>query len=76
MDVVQLAVLQSPEDVLHGVTTPGEIAGIPAEEVLFPVGQQLGIVQRPPATHDRIAFEIDVDAALLGLFEQLGVGGL
>ena len=52
-----------------------KFAGIPAVEVLRPVGQQLRVVERAPAPDDRVADEVDVDAALLRLLEQLRVRG-
>ena len=73
VDAVQFAVFQAPQDVLHGVGAPAEIGRIPAEEILLPVGQQLGVVGCAPAARDRVALEIDVDAALVGLLEQLSV---
>ena len=38
--VIQLAVVQAPEDVLNSIRAPAEIGRIPAEEVLIPVGEQ------------------------------------
>ena len=44
---------------------------VPAEEILPPVRQKVGIVGRAPAAGDRIADEVDVDAARSRLLEQL-----
>ena len=40
VDSVQLAILQTPEDVLRSIPAPSEISRIPAKEILFPIGQQ------------------------------------
>ena len=64
---IELAVLQAPEDVLDPVGAPAEVGGVPAEEVLLPVGEELRIVGRAPAARDRVAFEVDVDRSLLAL---------
>src|SRR5207253_3055341 len=53
---------------------PSEISRVPTEEILFPIGQQLRIVGGAPAPRNRVALEIDVGLALLGLREQLGMG--
>ena len=66
---VHLSVVEPPEDVLDPVRPPAEIGRIPSVEIARPTRQQIGTVGRPPTPRDRIAREIDVDPALLGLFE-------
>ena len=73
VDAVELTVLEAPEDVLGLVGAPSEVAGIPAPEVLPPVRQEFGIVGRAPSADDRIADEVDVDAAFGRFLEQLRV---
>src|SRR4051794_24468115 len=75
MHVVELAVLETPQDVLRSVGAPAEVGGVPAEEVLLPVRQQLGIIGRAPAADDRVALEVDVDAAGGRFGEELLVRG-
>ena len=75
IDSVQLSIVEAPEDVLSGVGAPSEVGRVPAEEVLLPVGQQFRIVGSSPAAGDGVALEIDVDAAFLGLLQQLGMSG-
>ncbi|HEX9365523.1 MAG TPA: hypothetical protein VF921_02790 [Vicinamibacterales bacterium] len=75
VDAVQLSVLEPPEHVLNLVRAPAEVRGIPAEEIRLPVREVGRIVDRAPAAHDRVADEIDVDAALLRFVEQLRMGG-
>ena len=72
---VQFAVVETPQNVLRCVGAPSEIAGIPSEKVLLPVGQQLRIVRCAPAACDGITFEIDIDTALLRLLDQLRMRG-
>ena len=71
---IQFAVLQPPEHVLGVVCAPAEVAGIPAAEVLVPMGQEIRVVGRTPAPRDRVAEEVDRNAAVLRLFEQLQMG--
>src|SRR5262245_18847549 len=52
IDIVQLTVLEPPEDVLRPVGTPAEVPCVPPEEVLFPVREQLGVVERTPSAND------------------------
>ena len=66
---VQFAVVETPEDVLDLIGAPSEIGRIPTEEILFPIGQQLGIIRGPPAARNGIALEIDVDATLPGFLQ-------
>jgi len=56
------------------VRSPPEIRGVPAEEVLSPIREQIWIVGRAPAADDRIAREIHVDAASARFVDQLSVG--
>ena len=74
IDSVQLAVLQAPEDILGSITAPAKVSRVPAEEILFPVGEQIGIIDGAPPSCDRVAFEVNVDPGLLRLREQLGMG--
>ena len=62
---VELAVLQAPEHVLRLVRAPAEVRGVPAREVLLPVGEEVLVlrVARAPAARDRVAHEVDVDLA-------------
>jgi hypothetical protein len=76
IDPIELAVLQPPEDVLDTVRAPPEIRRVPTEEVLVPVLEELRIVSRPPPPRDRIAFEVDIDAALPGFREQMFMGDM
>ena len=73
---IELAVLEAPQDVLRLVAGPAEVGGASAEEILFPVCEKLGIVGRSPAPHDRVADEIDVDAAFGRFRDELLVDGL
>ena len=73
-DAVELAVPQAPEDVVRRVAPPAEVRRIPAVEVPRPVGQESGVVGRPPSSRDRVALEIDVDLPPLRLRDQLPVG--
>ena len=74
VDSVQFPIVETPEDVLSLIGAPAEIGRVPTEKVLFPIRQQRGIVGRAPTPRDRVAFEIDVDAALLRFLEQLRMG--
>jgi hypothetical protein len=71
VEAVEFTVLQAPEDVLDPICTPAEIGSVPAEEVGLPVLEQLRIIRGTPSARDRVAFEVDIDAALFGLFEEL-----
>ena len=73
---VELAIFHPPEDVLHAIGAPAEVGGVPAEEVLLPVGQVFGVggVRGAPAAGDGIALEVDVDPAQLRLGEEVLVG--
>ena len=62
IDAIEFAVFETPEDVLDAVGAPAEIARVPAEEVLRPVFEELGIVGGAPAAGDGVAFEVDVDS--------------
>src|SRR5439155_5908736 len=73
VDAVELAVLEPPEDVLRLVAAPSEIGGVPAEEILRPVREEIRIVGRAPAPRNRVAGEVDVDAALLRFVDELRV---
>src|SRR5262249_56316145 len=77
-DVIELAVLQAPEDVLDGVAAPAKVGGVPPEEVAAPVVEKVPIlrVACAPAPRNRVAFEVDVDTAPLGLLDELRVGNL
>ena len=55
------------------VGAPAEVGRVPAAKVRAPVGKQLRVVGRAPAPNDRVADEVDVDAARLRLVEQLRV---
>ena len=48
---------------------------VPAEEVGSPVGKQVRVVGCAPAPDDRVADEVDVDAAASGLCQQFLVRG-
>src|ERR1700693_106521 len=72
--VIQLAVIQPPEDVLNSIRPPTEVGGIPAEEVLVPIGEQLRVIRRAPSPGDGVTFEIYIDTALLSFLNQLRVG--
>jgi hypothetical protein len=52
VDCIQLAVLQTPEDILRLIGAPSEISRVPAEEILFPIGQQVGVVDGAPPSCD------------------------
>ena len=71
IDPVEFSIVQSPEDVLSAIGAPTEVCRVPAEKVLFPVGQEFRIIRGPPAADDGIAFEVDVDAPALRLFQKL-----
>src|SRR5205085_5172850 len=71
IDSIQLAVLQTPQDVLRPIGTPSEISRVPAEEILLPIGEQVGVVDGAPSSCDRVTFKVDVDPAMLRLPEQL-----
>jgi hypothetical protein len=75
VDAVELAILEAPEDVLCLVGAPSEVGRIPAEEILTPVREKLGIVRGAPSASDRVPHEVDVDATMTRLFQQLLVGG-
>ena len=62
--------------VLDAIGAPSEVSGIPAEEIGLPVLEQLRIFRCAPTARDRIAFEIDIDAALLRLRHELLVRDL
>ena len=78
VNALELAVLHPPQNVLRSVGAPAEIPGIPAEEVLAPVREQVGVlgVAGSPATDDRVAEEINVDPAGASLGQQLLVSKL
>ncbi len=65
--------VQAPENILNGIAAPTEIGGVPAYEILPPVRQEIFIlsIAGAPAPCDRIALEINADAALPRLFQQL-----
>lgn len=71
VDAIEFAVLRAPEDVLEAVGAPREVTGVPAGERGVPVREESGVVGRTPAAGDRVADEIQIDAALAGLREQL-----
>jgi hypothetical protein len=71
VDTIDLAVREPPQNVLDAVSAPSEVRSIPAEEVLSPVGEEVGIIERSPPSGDGIADEIHVDAASFGLCQQL-----
>ena len=58
---------------MNAIGAPTEIGRIPAEEILLPVSQKVGIVSSAPTASDGIALEIDVDAALLGFVQKLAM---
>src|SRR5207245_7943748 len=62
-----------PENVLRSITAPSKVSRVPAEEILFPIGEQIRVVEGAPASCDRVAFEVNVDPWLLRLREQLGM---
>ena len=69
IDSVEFAVFQSPENILCVISDPPEISRVPTKEILFPVGQQFRIIGGTPAARNRVALEIEVGLALLGLRE-------
>jgi hypothetical protein len=71
VDVIKLAVLQPPQNILDFVRAPPEVSRVPSEEIAVPVRKQLGIIRGAPPADDRVAFEVDIDAALARLFEKL-----
>ena len=76
IDAIQLSVFEAPQDVFDPVRSPAEVAGVPAEEILVPVREErriLRVAASPPA-HDGVAHEIEIDAALLRLLDELAVG--
>src|SRR5262249_54248833 len=73
IDALTFPIIQAPQNVLDGVGAPAEIRRIPSEEVFSPIGEQFRIVGRAPTTRDGIALEVDIDAAFLSFFKQLGV---
>jgi hypothetical protein len=70
-------VVEPPEDVLKCVRAPAEVGGVPAEEVLLPVGQIFGVggVAGAPAAGNGVALDIHVNFALRALGEELLVRG-
>ena len=70
---VQLAVDEPPQDVLDPIGAPPEVRGIPSVEAGAPVGQQFRIIGGSPSPRDRVADEVDVDATVRPLLEQLRV---
>ena len=53
VDAVEFAVGETPEDVLNAVGTPAEVGGVPAEEILFPIGEELRVVGRSVSLSNR-----------------------
>src|ERR1041384_3847561 len=78
MNPVQFSILQPPEYVLNRVTAPPKIGGVPSEEILVPIRQQLVVlrVARAPPPSNRIPFKIDLNPAAPGFFQKLGVSFL
>ena len=68
IDIIQLSLVETPENVLRGVATPAEVGSVPAKEILPPVHQKLAVlfVAGSPTPRDRVAFEIDVYASTPG----------
>src|SRR5471030_1829190 len=66
-------VLEPPEDILDAVRPPAEVSGVPSEEVLSPVFEQLRVVCSSPATRNGVTFEVDIDAPLLRFSKELFV---
>ena len=66
LDAVEFAVLQAPEDVLRLIAADAEVGGFERTVVLFP---NL-LAAAAPAVGDRVAEEQQVDAALLGDFDE------
>jgi hypothetical protein len=64
---VELAVFQAPQNVFDLVGAPSEIRGIPSKEIALPIGKQFRIIGSSPASGNGVAFEIDIDMALLAL---------
>ncbi len=75
MHIVELTVGEPPENVLDGVPSPSEVRGIPSEEAARPVVEEVAIrrIARSPSPGDRVAREVDVDAAAPRFLEELGV---
>ena len=48
-------------------------AGVPAGKVGAPIGEKLWVIERAPPPDDGIAGEVQVDATLSGLLDQLDV---
>src|SRR5205814_9364835 len=63
----------APEDVLRSITAPSEVSGVPAEEILLPICEEVWVVNGTPPSCDRVPFEVNVDSGLLRLCEQLGM---
>ena len=70
---VQLTVVQPPQHVLRRVAAPAEVGGVPADQLLPPVAEQVRVVGGSPAPGDRVAGEIDIDATAPRLLDQLRV---
>ena len=66
--------MQAPENVLSRITAPAKVGRIPAVKVPLPLREEFGIVRRAPSPRDRVAFEVDIDSALLRFGQKLLVG--
>ena len=73
VDLVKLAVVETPQDVFHAVRAPAEVRRVPPEEIRPPVLEQLRIVERAPPADDGVAGEIEIDAPLRLLPQQCRV---
>src|SRR6185437_3336574 len=73
IDAIELTLGQTPENVLSRVATPAEITGIPAEKVLFPVGEQSLVagIGSAPTARDGIAFEINTNVTGVRLLQEV-----
>jgi hypothetical protein len=58
---------------LHGVAAPSEVGGVPAEEVLCPIREEVYVlgIACAPASRDGIASEVNVDAPPFLFLDQL-----
>src|SRR5438445_53857 len=72
-DGFESVIVQMPNDVFDSVGAPTKVRRVPTEKVGFPVLKQVRILRvgRAPPTGDRIAREINVDAARLCFLDQL-----
>gem|GEM_PF-6840501 len=78
MDVIEFAVLDSPQDILEGVAAPSEIGGTEGGEESVPMGAEIGVFGfgSGPAAGDAIAEEVVRDATGFCAFNEFLVGEL